>query len=1041
MCKRKLIINKVLKMLRKIVLFMTLMFISFLNIYGQQERPNRNLVVGQVVEEENEDPIPYATIFIKGANKQVLTDDKGQFAIQANKNNVLIVSYIGFESKEVHVTSHNVKIYLKKAAYELDEVQVVGTALGLKRPAKELGYSATIINNAKLTEGSPTNTLTGLSSKVAGLRINMYDSKVDPDFKVVLRGYRSLTGNNEPIYVVDGMPIPNINRLNPNDIESITVLKGANAAALYGSEGVNGALIITTKSGENGKGKVEYRNSTMFSSVFLLPKAQNSFGQGIDGVYDPTTSQSWGPAFDGTMKNFGTVLPNGEQPKVLYAAPSHDVRKDLFQTGVNVQHDISFSKATNRASYFTSLQTMQIDGIIPHDKSTRYSGRFNTTQNFGNLTLATSINFSNTNSNTAPDGPWPSLYVLPANYPLDEMKNWKDENSLGNPNNYFVSGVSGLQLNSPYYYIDTHRDKSRQQVLNGKIEAEYTFFPWLKAMARIGLYNSDTQTHSSITKYDTYVSGRNQSGSVSDGSTLVRRINGDFIIRANQKWGKFAVNGIVGENIRDDYAKSMNLSAANLLFSNIENPDSRSGDLTGATNISRQRQVALYGEVTGGYNDYLFLTVTGRNDWVSVLSKQNRSFFYPGISTSFVFSNAFDFLKESKVFSFGKIYAAYNKTGNVSGITPYALNLSYSQATNFPYNNLVGYVPASQKPNTNIKPEFVHSFEIGTQLSFFDRRLNAEIAYSYSNSKGQIFQASTSAATGYTSTLINMGELSNNVLEVSLSGDILRSKNWRWNLALNYSYIKNKVNDLYGTDDTEEYNIFKVLYAVKGESFPSVKVTDYNRNPQGRIIVDAKTGLPSKAVALTTKGSSVPPHLFGLQSSISYKSFSLYFDFDCRLGGWNNSEFINSMIKAGTHPMTTEYNRKEYIIPNSVIQQTNADGTKTYIENTSVYAKGSDKASYWSSYVAGYTINYTEKSDYLKLKTLSLSYNVPHSILKRLAIISDATISVQATNLFIIRHKGYDAGDPENLYYNEGFNGWRQQPPYRTYGFTLDVTF
>lgn len=1025
-------------MKRQVLMFLLAFMCALASINAQTTgRQNAPVIHGQVLDEEDDEPIGYATVFIKGANTQLTTDDNGQFDIKGKSGDILIISAIGYDTKELSATSQSISIKMKRSLHMLDEVEVVSTSLGLKKAAKELGYSAAIVSNKRLNEGSPLNPISGLSSRVSGLRINMFDSKVDPEFKVVLRGFRSLTGNNEPIYVVDGVPVPNINRINPNDIEDITVLKGANAAALYGSEGVNGALIITTKSGDKGQGRISYHNSTTFSKPYLLPKFQNKFGQGADGVYSPIASESWGPAFDGTMKDFGTPLPDGTQPQVLYAAPKDDIRKDFFNTGVNVQHDLSFSKATDRSSYFTSLQAVNISGIVPDDRSSRYSGRFNTTQTFDNLRIATNLNFSETRNNTAPDGPWPALFSLPANYPLAQMKNWRDENSLGNPNNYFVNSTGGLQMNSPYYYIDTHRDRTRQQVLNGKVEAEYSFFPWLKAMYRLGIYNADTQSHSTTTKYDSYVSGRNQNGSVADRSIHTRRINGDFILRANQTFGKFALSGTFGQNVRNDYTKIVNLSANNLLFSDIENVGSRSGDIVGSTSTVRQRQLALYGEIQGGYNDYLFLTVTGRNDWVSVLNKDNRSFFYPGVSSSFVFSNAIEGLKESPILSFGKVYAAYNKTGNVTGISPYALNLTYSQPGNFPYNNLVSYIPAAQKPNKNIKPEFVHSFEIGTQLSFFDRRLNAEFAYSYSNSKGQIFEATTSAATGYTSTLVNLGELSNNVFEVTLNGDVFRTRDLRWNIGVNYSYIKNKVIDLYGTGEQEEYSIFKVLYAVKGESFPSVKVVDYARDDKGRIIVDSKTGLPSKANGLTTKGTSVPPHLLGLQSTFTFKRFTLYMDFDARWGGWNNSEVINSMIKAGTHPMTAQYNREAYVIPNSVYL--NANGQ--YVENTDIVAKGSDKSSYWKNYVAGYTINYTEKSDYFKMKTLSLSYNLPKSWLKKQDILNEVTLSMQATNLFIIRHSKYDAGDPEHLYYNEGFNGWRQLPPYRTFGFTVDVTF
>lgn len=1006
------------------------------NRHPHANRPgHKPLVSGHVVSADAHQPVAFATIVVKGSNHYALSNDAGHFELTAAPTDTLVVQSLGYEPRETTGNASPLRIVLSPLTYSTNEVTVVATALGIKRAPRELGSATETLSDKQLNEGNPVNPLTGLTGRVAGLRVNMYDSKVDPNIQVTMRGARSITGNNAPLYVVDGIPVPDINRLNPHDIESITVLKGANAAALYGSEGVNGALIITTKSGA-GKGTITLRQSTTFSQVYLLPKAQNQFGQGADGTYSPTEYQSWGPAFDGSMRDFGTVLPNGTQPQVRYAAPANDVRKELFQTGTNLLNDLSFSKKTNQGSYFLSLQNVSIRGIIPDDQSTRNGMRFNTVQEMGKLRIATHVNYSYTTTQTTPDGPWVSMYKMPANFPLAEMKNWQHKEGWGNPENFFTTAVK-----NPFYLIDSYRNTTQQQLINGKAEFEYSLTPWLKALYRLGLYSTQTQTHHTVARYDSDRAGNSLQGSVSDGASNYRRLNGDLVVTANRQFGSWRISGVVGQNFRDDYTKSTNLLANNLLFDNLFNPGSSTDNLSGSAGIYLERQLALYGELTAGYNNYLFATLTGRNDWTSVLHPNHRSYFYPGVSTSFVFTDAIALLNESATLSFGKVYASYNKTGNVN-LSPYSLNLIYTQTGGFPYNGLPGFVPASKNPNPNLKPEFVHSFETGIQLSLFDRRLQADAAYIYSNSEGQIFTATSSAATGYTSTVVNLGALENNIWELTLDGDLVRTPDIRWNLGVHYAYIQNTVKDLYGSGEAEEYNIFRQSYAIKGQAYPSLKVTDYVRDPQGRIVVDGTTGLPSAATEPTYKGTLVPPHQLGLQTTLRYKNLTLYADFDCRLGGWMYSEVANAMIQTGTHPMTVAHQRGEFVIPNSVIAQTDAQGHTTYVPNTSVVAQGSNQAAYWNKYVAGYSVNYAAPGDYLKMRTLSVKYTVGKQALSKLKIASELAVSAEATNLFLIRHRANDFGDPEYLYNNTaGYYSWRQVPPYRTFGFSIQAIF
>ena len=1006
------------------LLFLLLMCFISLNLYGQRIHVN-----GIVTENATGLPLPGATIQIKGTPTTAVTDRNGSFRMYATPGDELEVKFVGFLTKTVTAPADESTLYINmdEDVRLLNEVVVTG-ALGIRRAARELGGGAQVVDNENLNQGKTINPITGLTSKVAGLRINMYDSKVDPQIQIVMRGTRSLNRQaNAPIYVLDGVPVPDINRLNPNDIESITVLKGANAAALYGSEGVNGALMITTKKGIAGNQRVTFSNTTTFSKVFLLPGAQKEFGQGQNGVYDPLQSESWGPRFDGTIKDFGPKLPDGTQPQNLYAALERDNRLDLFQTGVNVQNDLSFSGGDENTTYFFSLQDVSIKGILPGDKSRRTGGRFNGSRKFGKLKTSYNINYVKFNKDMSPDGPWLSTYTSPANIDFSQMRDWQDPTSPANPLYYFTD-----QIKNPFFLLDNNRDKTGQNTFNGKIELDYEFTPWFSAMYRLGMYNVSEETRSTTGKFQ--ASGRrNVNGSVSDGSENFQRLNGDFILNFNKQFGDFSTRLLLGQNFRSDYIKAVNVGADNLLLPGIFNPDSRVGELSSGSgsSITEYRSLAAYGEFTGGYRNYLFLTLTGRNDWVSVLSENNRSYFYPGVSASFIFNEAIPSLKDSRELTFGKIFASWNKTGNVT-LDPYKLNNPYSQINGFPFGNLVGFTPSSAYPNPDIKPEFVTSYEIGTQLSFLNHRLHFEGSYIYSDSEGQIFNATTSRATGYSTAIVNAGRLTNNIIELNLNSDVISRADMKWNIGFTFAHINNEVKELYEGDS---YNIFRQSYANVGQAYPSLMVSDYKRDDQGRIVINGETGYPVLASSETHLGTMVPPYQMGLSSFFQYKGLSIGAQFDSRLGGWLYSEIIPRQYTAGTHPNTVAFDRQPFIYPNSVIEQ--ADGS--FVPNTSVLSPG-DKA-FWD-FEGKIQSNTAAKSDFIKLRELNITYSLPSSLLGGQKFVKDASIGLVGTNLFIIRHADNDHGDPEYMYNStDGYVSFRMVPPYRTYGFNVNLTF
>lgn len=1000
----------------------------FLFVLGSVKAQNLQ-VSGRISDELSGQPLANVSVHIKGETTTVLSDLNGGYTLTAAVGNTLVFTFVGYKTAEITLNTgrNRVDVNLAQDVNQLSEVVVTG-ALGIRRSAKELGSATAMVDNEYLNLGKAVNPISGLSSKVSSLRVNVYDSKVDPQIQVRLRGTRSLSRNagaNDPIYVVDGVPVPDINRINPNDIANITVLKGANAAALYGSEGVNGAIMIETKKGKRGSGNIRFSNTTLFSNVMLLPPAQTTFGQGTNGNYSATQFESWGPKYDGESRPFGPQLPDGSQPELLYGAPNKDARLDLFNTGINVQNDLSFSGGDENSTYFVSLQDVRIKGVIPEDKGSRTGARFNGSRKFNKLNTSYNLNYIFNRNETTPDGPWITAYQLPANFPYRQMENWRERGSIADPMYFFTD----LQQN-PYFQLGNWRNNTKQQTFNGKIQFDYEFTEWFSALYRFGMYATTAETRSTVGRFE--ASGRrNVNGSVSDGNDNFRRYNSDLILNFKKQFNDVSTKLLLGNNIRADHQKQTGIGSSNLLFPDLFNPASRIGELNGSATITDIRSTSVYGEFTAGYKDYLFLTFTGRNDWTSLLAEQNRSFFYPGVSASFIASDAFQGLKNSKTVDFLKFFGSWNKTGNVT-LNPYQLNNPYSQINGFPFGGQIGFSPSTLFPNPLIEPEFVYSFEAGFQIGLFNNRLNAEANYVYSDSDGQILNAVQSAATGYRTALVNAGSLTNNIIEASINGDIIRKNDVTFNLGVVYSYTNNVVKSLF--QETTNQNVFRQSYAVVGQAFPTLRVNDYQRDPQGNVVVD-EDGDPIVSSDLVDVGTMVPPHMFGINTLIRYKGLSVGAQFDWRMGAWIYSEIVPRMYNAGTHPATAYNDREPFVWPNSVVQ--NTDGS--FSPNTKTVS--STGRAFWSIQGAVQS-NTVAKGDFFKLRELNINYSLPAKWLTRQKLVKAASIGFVANNLFIIRHSSNELGDPEMLYnQTDGYLSFRQVPPYRTYGFNVNVEF
>ncbi len=1005
-----------------------------LTVFAQERQ-----VSGRVTSATDGTALSGVSVLVVGTNTATQTDGNGDYSISVPENSTLNFSFIGFESKRVSVGNQNsINVQLVASENALEEV-VVTTAYGIRRSAASTGYSNQTVDAKSLTEGKVINLATGLQSKVAGLQINLLNNGVNPSTRVVLRGNRSLLGNNQAMVVIDGVPVPNsvLSSLNPNDIQEVNVLKGANAAALYGSEGVNGVLIVTTKKGSKGAAVINFNSTTSLESVSFLPKMQDKFGAGYDlDTYVPFENTSWGPAFDGSDKVVGPTLEDGSE-WIIPFSPIKDEKMKFWDLGTTFQNEVSVSGGDDKTSYFASFQDVKINGIVPSDKNRRTGGRFNAARTFGKLSTSFNLNYVFSNPDMTRSNVYSNLLNIPQNIPITQLQDWQN-NPFAAPDGYF----SGYFVN-PYWAIDNNRRQTRNETFNGSFELKYDFTDWLSATYRLGNYttNANYKEYSNKVSYTSaYDRPTNAPGSVEDRSDNFNRLNSDIFVQANKKFGDFDLGLLVGNNVRSEYEKFVSERANALVVPGKYNISNRLGEATVSSDYKQRRQIAAFAQFDLNYRDYLYLTLNARNEWSSVLSAENRSYFYPGASLSFVASEAFPEIKENSQISFLKLYASANKTANVN-LSPYNLATAYEVSSGFPYGSMPGFTVGNTFAHPNLKPEFVKSFEAGLQLGMFQDRLNFEGTYAYSIADGQIIPIATSWGTGYDKIYVNAGTVTNNTIELSLRGTPIRSEDWKWDVGVNYTHYNNKVTELYdGVDEISlgGYTDAAEIFAIKGEAYPVIKTTAYERDPQGRIIVDAETGYPIRSNEMKNMGQTNAPTNVGFNTNLRYKNLSLSAQLDYRTGNVFYNILGSENNFTGLSWESAQYDRLPFVIPNSVIETSPG----VFEENTDV--KTADGGfEYWYNQYNTVDENYVKDASFLKLREVSLTYQLPSSWLTNQKLVKNASISLVGRNLFMWLPKENIYTDPEFNYSETNAVGISDyiNPPTRIYGFNLNITF
>jgi len=863
-------------------LFMVLTFVCLFQAAAQ----NRT-VSGRVTDRANGQGLPGVGVIVKGTTIGTSTNVDGAYSLSVPASaTTLSFQFIGYTTIEQPIRAGAVNVALAPDAKQLGEVVVTG-ALGLQRQEREVGYATATLDSKEVTQARPTNFVSGLAGKVSGLQIQTLNNGVNATPRVTLRGTRSLLGNNEALIVIDGVITTNevLGALNPDDIASTTVLKGANAAALYGSQASNGALIITTKKGQAGSSQVTFSHTSQFESISFLPKFQTEFGPGSPDWYTNSTqakqgiffkpdgtpdrnydyqyqgfeNQQYGPRFDGSLQPFGYTLPDGTVQKLTYVSRP-DEKTKFFNTGYQAQNGVSFSGGDEKTKFFASYQNIHNNGIVPKDVFDRNSFRFNASREIGRLTVGFNVSYINRKSDVTSNldqstSVYWNVFNTSVMAPLTSYKDYT--------NNPFATsdyGYYNAYYYNPYFIIDYNRLRDKRNTLQGDINASFRVRDWLRLQYRLGTTSTNQQSLTTQNKFTLASNSIKQispyPGFYRDLSSDLTRVNSDLFLSADKTFGNFNIKGILGNNVQtlqSRYTYTASTALAVPAATELINLSNRIGNLDGDSRRFQTRLYAFYADLTLGYKDFFFLHGSARNDNVSVLAVGNNSFVYPGVDASLVFSNIIPALRDASFLDYGKIRGGYTKVsqinlngavflpnGQQAGVTEsggaFQLAPTYNNGGGFPFGSVPSFTANGGLVQQNLVPEETRSTEAGIELSFLKRAVGLSATYYNQRSNNQTIPTTIPYSTGYQTLLLNAGEVKNEGYEIDLNLTPIRTQNGLTvSVGANFNYNNNQVVSLPaasggiltlggsgGTDATS-------LVAVPGMAYPQIQGTFYQR--------------------------------------------------------------------------------------------------------------------------------------------------------------------------------------------------------------------
>ncbi|MDR0412830.1 MAG: SusC/RagA family TonB-linked outer membrane protein [Dysgonamonadaceae bacterium] len=993
---------------------------------------NRIRVTGQITGADGEELIG-ASISEKGSTNGTVSDLDGNYQLTVGAQSTLLVSYVGYTAMEVEVNGRSVvNITLSEDAHALSEVVV--TALGIKREKKALGYSMEELRSDALLESREMNITNALSGKIAGLQV-IKASGTGASSKIVLRGNNSLTGDNQPLIIIDGIPVNNFTSgsgdmwgnvdgtdfgngladINPEDIESMSVLKGGAAAALYGSRAGNGAILITTKSGRKTEGLgISVSSGLALQSIFLKPDLQNAFGQGQHGTFSPLERRSWGPVMGTEVTEWNGVT------RAL--SPRNNI-DNFFRTGVAATENVAIQQTVNKTDMYFSINRLDDKGMTPNVSLNKTSLLARLSTNLGNddrWRLDVKANYiNNRGKNRTVNGinegnPFYTLFLLPRSLDIMDLKNPSVDPDT--KRQIWFNGSTDSQEN-PWWITQHRRTTDTRNRLIGSASMSYAFTDWLSAELRAG---TDYYTTTTSTKQD-FGAKRYTNGTYSERSVTFFENNFSFLTTARKDNVIGNLGGFVtfGGNLMSQRENGMTVEVGELSVPGLFNINNGKGIALLNYLSTPQKINSLYGSLQLNWDAYLFLDATLRNDWSSTMSKKNRSYMYPSVSFSGVVSDMIGRLGGTmpQWFTFAKVRASYAEVGN--SLPPFQTGNPYELSKD-PNGHTVAYTKTTLY-DPDVKSELIKNYEAGAELRFLRNRLGLDFAWYKKNATNQLLDIPMDPmSTGYNNKKINAGNIQNRGWELMLNGRIIETKDFNWSATANISANKSKIIAL--TPEVTEYNLLRRNDGQQGgsvqlETIQIVAKTNggygdiygkkYLRNEAGQIIVDG-SGLPLFTEENELIGNQNPDFLAGLSQSLNYKGFNLNFMIDGRFGGYLYSGTSSLLHQFGVAAKTVVNGKREdFVIPNTVHQDGSANTTAVSHEN------------YWTRIIEGGGANlglpevFTYDATNIRLRYLSLGYEFDKKVLKKTPI-TRLGLSVTCNNVWMIYSKTPKI-DPESV--------------------------
>lgn len=997
-----------------------------------------------IVYDSNGEPLIGAVVSVKGTNRGAATDADGKFRLQAKPGQVLVVSYVGAKTQEVAVgAARSYTVTLKSTTQNLDEVVV--TALGIKKDKKSLGYAVDDLNADELMKNKSANAINSLSGKIAGVNITQTSGSAGAGSQIILRGGTSLERDNQPLFVVDGViydnstsvvgnsafdgtistSTTNSNRvmdINPEDIENMSVLKGPAAAALYGSRASAGVVIITTKKGKEGRVEVNLSAKYITSWVKDLPKTQNRYRRGfLQDNYDADKNY--------VSTTFDDFAYNSWGSRVDANTPIYDNIGDFFQNSGAWDTNLSISGGSKNSNFFLSGSFYDQDGIIPTTGYTKTTFRFNGEQKFKMFTFGANVAYSQARTDktitsaalygSSGSGTMSSLYMWS---PTDDMTHYKNED--GTRYRMFGDRLAVVdERDNPYWILNNNKMKDNTERFTGNFSVKADITDWWWISYRMGIDSYTTENSNRIGAGGVYKAAW-QKGMLSENSLRYQYLSTNLMTNFNKQFGDFNLNLMLGTSTDDTKTTSNYRMAYNFQVPGFYAFDNAlPTDRNFQSSRTQKRLVGVFGEFRADWKNTVFATVTGRNDWSSTLPIDNRSYFYPSVSGAFAFSQLLQDLDvmNNDILTFGKIRASWARVGKDTN--PYVTSTYL-----WPVGTYIGGVSGVghhwQRGNANLKPEITESTELGLELRFFKNRLKFDYAYYTNNSYNQILTPRLSNGSGYILYSVNAGDVYNKGMELSISGTPIQTKDWTWETGINLSGNRGTVGNL--LDGCEILYVTDVQVgnakaaSFNDGNFMAISGSRWTRTADGKVVLDAN-GMPTCDGRTTYEiGNREPKFQGGWNNTLTWKNFTFNMLWEFRVGGhvYNGTQY--AMTVAGTSKLTEN---RDYLRVDGVVQTGGTKDNPIYEDRTfefeagKTYQYNGKEASgetiindYWQTYYAKESANFMKEVNSLRLRTVSLSYEMPKSLLAKSKFIQRAVFTATANNVLLFTN--YD-GDPE----------------------------